>query len=422
MKNGPGWFVHRRVKLAQRALWVLFLVSVVSCASGGCQDQAIEGIDYGTEAAVNNFSNNDPFNDGASPSNNDDLFNNAVDNHDDPGPDAGGPCDEGCPDGEGCPEEECDGPMACEQDSDCGDGAVCVAQVCVAAGDPAVDYDWSAPSSVLSAVALVIDPAVVVDVDSDGTGDNALASLLVELEAVIGPVDPNTALSASLEGVGPLMGVVWSDIEGLDSGAEDVSLDVMSLQREGEAWLAESGSFLPGTAEPRVTLNGGVSEGSYLSAEPWEAALPVTLSLGPIEVPLSLKLGSLTGELAVSGEGVALSDGVLAGALPVRDVVAGVNAFVGSDACACLGLDGPLIDLDAPQDAACNASATPEACGESVAEAQCASLAGACSLWVSVMSGGADLDLDADGAPDAYSLMMTLEMSPAVVEGVAAGR
>ncbi|MEL6178658.1 MAG: hypothetical protein AAFS10_06875, partial [Myxococcota bacterium] len=121
-----------------------------------------------------------------------------------------------------------------------------------------------------------------------------------------------------------------------------------------------------------------------------------------------------TADASVDGDGVALADGELAGAVPLTAVVDALNNFLASDNCACLELDGPLITGEGAA-FACTGSPGGTCSGD---DAICGTIASACGLAVPIVVGQADIDLSGDGVSDSISVFIRIGASGATVTGL----
>ena len=135
--------------------------------------------------------------------------------------------------------------------------------------------------------------------------------------------------------------------------------------------------------------------------------------------PLSLSLYGVEMEADLSDDaaGIAMSNGYIAGGLPVQEFFDTFNTFLLSPACSCVDLDGPLFDLSQGiNGGACTQSPDTSSCSGEVGGA-CAALVDGCVFFVPILGGQADLDLDGDGFEDAYSTYLTISAEGANLIG-----
>ncbi len=382
----------------------------------GCGEQAIEGIEYGAENTANNdFANNSP-----------DPF--GVNNTDEVDP----PNNLGTPNNDDSNND--DGLLECQSDEDCATpDEVCVEGFCqppsepdpchevdaCREGNPATEYDWGVPASVVTSVVIETDPNLGADINGDGEPNNALGNLLTDLAALLGNMDLNAELADAISSGRLTLGAAWPSFaqQGL-AESDQAWLHFLALQPDAQTpgvYSALPESFIPQTVTPRMRFEGAV-RGQVFESRP--SNFDLELPLDGVTLRLELAPAYLIGDLSTDEDGgISMSDGSMVGAVGLVSIFESLNAYLTSDSCACLGLEEPMIDVSrgfGPE--ACVMAPETATCGP---EAEiCTALVAGCAVAVPLVAAQADVDLNSDGRPDAISAMLRLEMAPALLSGL----
>ena len=382
----------RRALLTGLALWALTWAS-------GCGEQAIEGIEYGADQGPDPFiMNGEPNNDVP-----DDPEPEMVP---DPAPDVLGCVNDSDCDGGLCVDGECfeSGALDCDNDPGCEQG------------DPE-EYDFEVMGSFLSSIAVETSPSIGADLDGDGNPDNAFGGLFLDLGSILPMEDINDSLASAITSGELLMGATWPGLDESLSDGEGIQTHLFRLEAIEGGYLASRDSFISDSRTPASRFEGTL-EGGLLISGPTDFVLPFSGDGFALDVTLSGAY--LSGVLSTDEAGVAMAEGTLAGAVGVPDFMEVINDFLLSENCACLGLDGPMIDVSlgaVPE--ACVGQFDGEACASEGMENTCAQAASTCDLFVPLIYGQADLDLDGDGSLDALSAFVRIQMRGADIVGVA---
>jgi|GEM_PF-2161109 len=279
------------------------------------------------------------------------------------------PCEPQC-NGRECGDDGCSG--VC--------GACAAPESCDAAGQCVEDCAdlptaW-APAGAVDVFAAVAEAATVEavcpDVSGDGVGDSALAALA-------GVVNPQ--IEAALADGSPSLLFELTDYE---SGADDsVALNgyLGELNLVSGDALLYPDSYDPGMCTPKVNLPATVDANGVVTAGPGDVA--IVLPYEDLVLNVTVHDARITGQLASTAGGLALTDGVLAGVLTKADI------------------DAQLANLAV-------------ACGVTEPPSFCEYLPMLTDLLPAVLY---DLDLDDDGEYDAGSACMQFTLKPATITG-----
>jgi hypothetical protein len=120
----------------------------------------------------------------------------------------------------------------------------------------------------------------------------------------------------------------------------------------------------------------------------------------------------IAGDVEEDDLGLSLTGGTLAGAVSLDELFTGLNTYLMSDSCSCLGLREPLIDLDTRICRSVDSSTCADM-GQDI----CATISGACGLLVPIVAGQAELDTDNDGELDSLSIYLYVEMDGTNISG-----
>ena len=286
------------------------------------------------------------------------------------------------------------------------------------------DYDFNLPASHFSFIFLETDVNQGADIDGDGTPDNALGALLNDLGGLLGDADLNAQLAESIDEGSLALGATWPTFSGGLADSNDVDIHMFALEdADGDpttkdAFIADRDSFIEGTQSPLIQFLGASVSGGALEAGP--ANFQLTVPLGEIALAITITNAQIEADLTEDSLGIATSNMTMAGVVSLRSVVDALNAFLRSEQCSCLGLEGPLIDLSlgaGPQ--SCVGQFDDATCAEE-GQDLCSTIASACLLVMPVLDGQTDIDLNNDGSPDALSVFIRLELTGTQITGVTA--
>ncbi len=278
-------------------------------------------------------------------------------------------------------------------------------------------YDLAVPASVLDSLEVVTDGSGD-DLNGDGVPDNSLGTILGSLEPLIG--DINEIIRESIESGDLLLGAAWPDLPISIPDSNDVTTDFFLLEDEDgnpmtrERFLVRRDSFVEGTGTPRFRVTGGEVAARQWAAGPVE--FPLELPLAGLRLDLIIKRASVRGTLSAVGDGIAVANGTLSGVVSLADFFAAINAFLGSEACGCLRLRGPLLVLDEGTGAWSCSNTFDDMCGRND---PCSTIASLCSLALGIFLNNADIDTDGDGEPDSLSAFLRVRLSGAKLVGLA---
>lgn len=278
---------------------------------------------------------------------------------------------------------------------------------------PASAYAFDAPASHLTRLAIATSPGSGIDLDGDGTADNAFGELFGTLEQLLGQ-DINALLDAQIQSGDVALGMSWHPRQGAAITGE-VELHMMHLKPSGvSTWAVSPESFLPGTRTPAIRAAALVQRGRFL-AGPTSLELLLPVFGAPTEVLLQRVL--IRGALSTSAAGVTVTDGELTGYVSLTTLIEAINTYTSSsERCACLHLTAPLVDLSDGLHAAMCTEPTGSTCE---ASSSCQLLAAYCEAVLPVLIDRADHDIDGDGRRDAMSAWIEIEAEPATFTGLA---
>ena len=311
----------------------------------------------------------------------------------------------------------CDIALACV-----GAECLCDAEDCLE-GEPE-EYDFDVAGTYVTAIRVVVDDEDGLDLDNDGTPDNAFGPVIDALSLLLGG-GLNRELQIQIAQGTLALGITWPTLaRGAPiADAEGVEVDILSLVdadddlETRDRWLATRGSFLPGYVTPRSRFRSGTLAAGRLNAGPADHFFMV-LPFGEVSLTMIVTNALLAGTVTRDGQGARLGGGTLGGQLTLEDLIASVNDYLLSETCECLGLEGPMLDLRVGQGPeACVGEFTASNCGD---QGICATLARNCRIFMNLLIPNMDLDTDGDGDFDAFSAFLRLSGQGAVIEGLEA--
>ena len=205
------------------------------------------------------------------------------------------------------------------------------------------------------------------------------------------------------------LGLAWMDLDDMSSD-DTVTLWILNLEdQDGVAgppgdYLVTADSFNADGRAFNELAPATVVSGVVATAER-HISLPIPLFPGMDASGLAIRRAILDGDISADGDGAALDNGTLTGAIPVSAVYQATNAYVGST-CPCIG-DNLLSD-------------SGECIGDSstCSDSTCSQIGSLCGVIVSFISRATDIDLDGDGTPDALSVAIGIEAEGTVLDGL----
>ncbi|MEO1271190.1 MAG: Ig-like domain-containing protein, partial [Myxococcota bacterium] len=311
----------------------------------------------------------------------------------------------------------CDLGLACIESS-----CVCTAEDCVP-GSPD-DYAFTGPDTFFYAVNIELSESAGYDLDDDGTPDNALGVLMDTIDDLF-QGNVNAELNRQIR-LGELaLGATWPtlDFETPLTGATGVQMDVFALADVDDdpsttnRFLATRESFIDGHQTPRSRFRNGTITGVSIEIGPADNFF-VTLPIQGVSLRVAVEEALMRGTIFRDSTGVRLSSARIGGVLTLVNFVDAVNEYLQSDACSCLELEGPMIDLriDRGSDACIGDYSTDSCTG--ARQGLCTAIAVQCGLFMSLIEVSLDLDIDGDGEMDAMSAMLRLDGQGTDIEGV----
>lgn len=328
-----------------------------------------------------------------------------------------GCCSESAPcfDGDPCTRDVCDPashtcteePIAgcCVDDGDCGEGFVCVGQVCTSEDAPELPLQ----AAFFTQLDLADPDVCCVDLNGDGVIDSRLTLLVALISDLVVGVKAQTIIDQDLASGVVSLAVAFP--EGVDLGATG-SLALSALRVTGPP----DALAVDGDPAGLVVQQDGtsVTDGSGGFWAGW-TLLPFTNPV-PGREGAKMHVMDVEATLTPPPEGVAgLGPGLegwMAGAVPLSELAADINAHVEQD-CACLDLDGPLLTVKAITSLVCTPKPASSTCGSAEETESCELLADFCGLGAGFMK--ADVDTDADGIADALSVAFQFTATPASI-------
>ncbi len=284
-------------------------------------------------------------------------------------------------------------------------------QACQADGavDPPSEGDASWTSS------LAIGSDCCFDYSGDGTPDNGFGSLLGTLGSFLGDVDVDTLLQDAIdEGTMDLVLVLDGGLLVGLAGGSDSTLDD-KVSGGGAFW-----SLADPSGQPDQVLAVPVTvEGDQLAGSGGTFDLPLSFGGGP----LAMHDVKVAGTLQQGPSGFAIVDGQLGGVMGLEGLVTGLNTL--SEQCPCLGLAAgqALFELKAEDKLGCTAAlngASPSCTAGDAAI--CSTIADNKGLFCTAIGIiKPDIDTDASGKADAFSIGLTFTSVPAAYLGLAEG-
>ncbi|MBH24525.1 MAG: hypothetical protein CMH57_08745 [Myxococcales bacterium] len=299
----------------------------------------------------------------------------------------------------------------------------CIAEDCTV-GAPE-DYAFTGPDTFFYRVNIELNEAAGFDLDGDGAPDNALGVLMDTIDDLfMGNV--NAELNNQVQ-IGELaLGATWPtlDFESPLDGATGVQMDVFALvdvdDNPGtrDRYLTTRDSFIEGHQTPRSRFRDGTIEGAQIEIGPADNFF-VTLPIQGVSLRVAVEDAIMRGTISRDSLGVRLFNARIGGVLTLANFVDSVNEYLQSDACSCLGLEGPMIDLRVDTGSqACIGDYSTDSCA-GAQQGLCTAIAVQCSLFMSLIEASLDLDVDGDGELDAMSAMLRLDGQGTDIEGVA---
>jgi hypothetical protein len=281
-------------------------------------------------------------------------------------------------------------------------------------------YDWNVLASYLSDVSIETDPDGGVDIDGDGDTDNALGTLLGNLSGLLGDLDLNDQLRENLASGGIRIGACWPTLEsGMVSNATGVSLDIIQTldtdddPATNDEVLADPSS-LDSNGTPNVRFRNATITDGALQAGPED--FPFGVPLGDIVLEIVVSDAQFTGQVGEDALGITLTDGTIAGSVPLQSIVDGLNAYVTGESCSCLGLDTPLI-IGSGSSFNCTGIAETSTCAD-LGQDNCATIYRLCATAVLIIGDATDIDADGDGDNDSLSMLLHVQMAGTQITGV----
>jgi hypothetical protein len=362
-----------------------------------------------------------------------------------PDPDAGCVEDEHCPVADPCePHGTCEdstGLVVCVCETGyggevcdvCSPGYIDQGGLCLAPGS-CHEYPFEQVAYLFQLILDPQGPACCHDLDGDGRVDNSFRGL-AEMMGIYG-LDLDAALADAFQ-AGSVCRLF--ELRALDSSLDDPQLDLIwfgCADPDGDAsdnlsgqepftigaeWFEPDGQSGCSPFPLAVFDLAVLEQGQLLATAQQLSGFPVLLPL-PIDPPqvtsISLHSVVLEAGLVSSADGVAAVDGMLSGGIALGDLVAAFNDFAVAE-CGCLGLAGPLFDLQLIDDAwEVTCGDTDPACSDQGLEASCVRLEQFCAIGGPLLVLIADLDLDGDDLAESISIGLHFDSVPAVAAGI----
>lgn len=264
-----------------------------------------------------------------------------------------------------------------------------------------------AVGSRLTRLSVLGDPSLGFDLDGDSIPDNALGNLLEQISSLLADSDPNAAVNLLLESGELGLALNWTGLEGqqqLDEVIDGSPLDGYRLGGIGPegSYVVSNDSLVNGS--PRYSM--ASVQVFDRAAQASGGTLPIYLGFGAgIVFPATLFSAQVRALLEPTPIGIRVFEGQLGGVVPLDDVMAGLNSFLRSERCSCLGLDEDLIQIGAGGYVCQEPPNTSSSCrGEAEL---CSVIASACTLAIPIITGQADQTLS-NGLP-ALSVFIEFE-------------
>ncbi len=282
-----------------------------------------------------------------------------------------------------------------------------------AAGD---EYDYDVPASFLDHVHVEREGGV--DLNGDGRPDNALGALVSLLESMPGgPEDVDAILTEAIEDGTLAVGAAWPSFEAGVADAASVDAHFFEFvdndddPETHDAFFVDRRSFELGTSVPRHRFNGSVAANRV---EGTASSFPIaTPFLGGL-ILADLESVQIEARVVESGDGIAVTEGTIAGVIPALQLYDGLNELYRNE-CDCLGLDPgeDLFQVAVDEDRGtididCHPDADDDACAPDDNDL-CSSLSVTCSV-VGIMGSVFDVDTDGDGINDGLSAYFSFTM------------
>ena len=260
-----------------------------------------------------------------------------------------------------------------------------------------------------------VDATVGADLDGDGEVENSFGNVIDAFATFLDDKGINEGIVEGIEAGSLRTGLVY---HGLDETGDDPSFEVDVLQLEsaldGESTELRASRESFGPDGPRDRLVDASSAGGVLSATNGSFAFGYPLSKTLV---LDLRAENVTFEGDWSSDvdgGVQIRNGTLHGAVPIESFADFLNRYMAKAACVNLH-NRPFIDLSKGYGPAACAQVDTSNCAES---GDVATVAISCPLVVSILFGGANVDLDGDGDNDALGLYLYLSAEGTKVRGL----
>lgn len=289
------------------------------------------------------------------------------------------------------------------------------------------------PASIISDFQLVEDDSCCFDINGDGKNNNGLGALL-KITALFGITieGVNTSIAESIDNG---QAVILMEYEGLDETSTNFAINYHIGTPSGgftTPVAAGANAYTLDAATSTAKMETTTLTGDALSTEPGTMKISTTLLGPPVTLPISA--AQITADIDRSrtdlsnGQGVALVNGKLSGAVKIEDVFNIVNDLYAQE-CGCAPIEGgkPLISFQANMldEATCtNAMNDTSACDmNSSTESLCISIYDICDYVGSIKS-VADVNVDnimsdcnEDDSCNAISLAATFEADGAKIVG-----
>jgi len=270
--------------------------------------------------------------------------------------------------------------------------------------------DGSRLGSYIYQITVEADPEVGTDLDGDGQPNNALGPMYASLIALTGAKPMNESLAGAIAEGSLALGLWWEQY-GLDVTNAGI-FDLYFLTLHWEDGLPVADDAVLDQGNPALAFPGAsTSEGALTTG-----TLDVSFSFPFAETPILLEMldTSAAGTVSVDANGVAITEGILRGVVLATSLLNWANDYLSSDACSCVDVEHPAIDLGAGlSSAACPVGPDSTACGEE--DDLCKYLIDFCSLMLPVLGQSADMDTNGDNVNDAFSALFYFEAEGAEI-------
>jgi len=242
------------------------------------------------------------------------------------------------------------------------------------------------------------------DIDGDGDVDNRLGVLLETVRLFAPDLDANRKLRAAISEGTLRVGARWNGLDA-DQLIDGNQFEVGMIDFEPAPGYAPQARSVHPDGTPRSLFSEAYIEGGILHASARE--LQLFFTIWDIPVVLDVAHVKLTGMVLPFIDGIGVRDGRITGGVTIESIGRFLNDFMAEPECACLGLDGPFIDLSRGIEEACHPDLDHTRCGPDD-QASCAVLAERCTIIVPMFTSGADVDSDGDGETDALGVDLRL--------------